>query len=68
MIETFEQRELRFRAVRRSVKTGEDPCPMLAAKGVESIGIDGGHHFDGDYEAIGARIILSLKARLAKPQ
>ena len=46
----------------------QDPCPMLAASGVESIGIDGGHHFDGDYEAIAGRIIQSLQGRLAKSQ
>ncbi len=46
----------------------QDPCPMLAASGVESIGIDGGHHFDGDYKAIAGRIIQSLQGRLAKSQ
>lgn len=42
----------------------DDPCPLLKTKGVEAIGIAGGHHFDEDYEALGARIIHSLQARL----
>lgn len=41
-----------------------DPCPSLKASGVESIAIDGGHHFDGDYEALADRIIDGLKTRL----
>ncbi|WP_296072779.1 lysyl-phosphatidylglycerol hydrolase AcvB [uncultured Agrobacterium sp.] len=44
----------------------EDPCPGLKAKGVETIGIEGGHHFDEDYEALAKRIVTSLKTRLAK--
>ncbi|MDX3924339.1 MAG: AcvB/VirJ family lysyl-phosphatidylglycerol hydrolase [Shinella sp.] len=43
---------------------GDDPCPTLKAKGIESIGIEGGHHFDGDYEALAGRIIDTLKKRL----
>lgn len=43
----------------------DDPCPALTRRGVEAIGIDGGHHFDGDYEALAQRIIGSLKTRLA---
>nr|WP_298093901.1 AcvB/VirJ family lysyl-phosphatidylglycerol hydrolase [uncultured Shinella sp.] len=42
----------------------DDPCPTLKASGVESIAIEGGHHFDGDYEALADRIIAGLKARL----
>nr|WP_305854622.1 AcvB/VirJ family lysyl-phosphatidylglycerol hydrolase [Roseateles sp. XES5] len=42
----------------------DDPCPTLKASGVESISIDGGHHFDGDYEALAGRIIDGLKRRL----
>ena len=45
----------------------DDPCPSLKSKGVESIGIEGGHHFDEDYEALAAKIIASLKKRLAIP-
>lgn len=44
----------------------EDTCPTLKAKGVEVLGIDGGHHFDGDYEAIALRIIDGLKRRLGR--
>lgn len=43
----------------------DDPCPTLKASGVESISIEGGHHFDGDYEALAGRIIDGLKKRLA---
>ncbi|NTJ44535.1 virulence factor family protein [Agrobacterium larrymoorei] len=41
-------------------------CPALKDKGVEIIGIDGGHHFDEDYEALTKRIVASLKNRLLK--
>ena len=44
----------------------DDPCPTLKASGVESISIDGGHHFDGDYEALAERIVAGLKQRLGK--
>jgi type IV secretory pathway VirJ component len=44
----------------------EDPCPTLKARGIETIPIEGGHHFDEDYAALGKRILDSLKARLAK--
>lgn len=43
---------------------GDDPCPTLKSSGVQSIGIEGGHHFDGDYEALADRIIQGLKVRL----
>jgi type IV secretory pathway VirJ component len=42
----------------------DDPCPTLKDKGVETIAIDGGHHFDEDYEALAERIITGLKTRL----
>ncbi|MCA2377949.1 virulence factor [Agrobacterium sp. 22-211-1] len=44
----------------------EDPCPGLKARGVETIAIEGGHHFDEDYEALAKRIVTSLKTRLPK--
>lgn len=44
----------------------DDPCMQLKKKGLEAIVIDGGHHFDGDYEALTKRIVDSLKTRLAK--
>lgn len=43
----------------------EDACPTLDPKRIELIGIDGGHHFDGDYEALAGRIIDGLKKRSA---
>lgn len=42
----------------------DDPCPTLRSSGVESIAIEGGHHFDGDYEGLADRIVTGLKARL----
>ncbi|MBB3945282.1 type IV secretory pathway VirJ component [Rhizobium skierniewicense] len=41
-------------------------CPALKDKGAEIIGIDGGHHFDEDYEALTKRLIASLKKRLGQ--
>ncbi|MCF1709377.1 hypothetical protein L0V05_11155 [Tabrizicola sp. J26] len=43
----------------------DDACPTLKGKGIELIGIEGGHHFDGDYEALADRILSSLQRRLA---
>ncbi|MGQ3279873.1 MAG: virulence factor family protein, partial [Shinella sp.] len=45
---------------------GDDPCPTLKSSGVQSIAIEGGHHFDSDYESLAGRIIDGLKARLAQ--
>ncbi|WP_117194766.1 virulence factor family protein [Rhizobium terrae] len=42
----------------------DDPCPTLKDKGVEVVPIDGGHHFDENYQALGKRIRDSLQARL----
>lgn len=42
----------------------DSPCPGLAAKGVEVIRTDGGHHFDGDYEALARKIAAGLDRRL----
>ncbi len=44
----------------------DDPCMSLKDKGVETIPVDGGHHFDEDYEALGKRIVDSLHTRLRK--
>ncbi|TDK34364.1 virulence factor family protein [Rhizobium deserti] len=44
----------------------DDPCPDLKARGVETVPIEGGHHFDEDYEALGKRIVESLLTRLKK--
>lgn len=46
----------------------DDACKSLAPKGIETIGIEGGHHFDEDYEKLAQFIIKGLKARLAQPQ
>jgi type IV secretory pathway VirJ component len=44
----------------------EEACKGLAASGVEVLGIEGGHHFDEDYEKLAQYILTALKARLAK--
>jgi type IV secretory pathway VirJ component len=43
---------------------GDDPCPTLKDRGVEIAPIEGGHHFDENYQALGKRIRDSLQARL----
>lgn len=46
----------------------DDPCPDLTARGIETIATDGGHHFDGDYQALAKDIITGLDHRAtAKP-
>ncbi len=46
----------------------EDPCPSLSTSGVETVAIEGGHHFDEDYKGLADRIVTALKSRLpAKP-
>lgn len=42
----------------------EDPCPALAASGVQAVAIEGGHHFDEDYKALADHIVAALKTRL----
>lgn len=44
----------------------ESACPALKDKGIELIAIEGGHHFDEDYEALTRKIVASLKQRLQK--
>jgi type IV secretory pathway VirJ component len=44
----------------------DDPCPGLKSSGVETVAIEGGHHFDEDYEALGKRVLDSLRTRLRK--
>ena len=39
-------------------------CPELARRGVEIIRITGGHHFDGDYEALANRILTTFQRRV----
>jgi len=42
----------------------DDPCPTLKDRGVEVVPIEGGHHFDENYQALGKRIRDSLQNRL----
>lgn len=48
---------------------GEDEddsaCPKLEGTGVEMIKTTGGHHFDGDYDALAAKILDGFKRRVA---
>ncbi|MGV1755591.1 virulence factor [Rhizobium sp. A22-96] len=41
-------------------------CPLLKGTGAEIIAMDGGHHFDDDYEALSNHIINGLKSRLGE--
>lgn len=43
----------------------DDPCPDLKARGIETIGTAGGHHFDGDYQALARDIVAGLDRRAA---
>lgn len=43
-----------------------DACPKLAPLGIETISLNGGHHFDEDYPALAKRLIASLKEHLGK--
>ncbi|KAB0679973.1 virulence factor family protein [Aureimonas leprariae] len=45
----------------------DDACKQLKDRGVEMLGIAGGHHFDEDYPALAAKIVASLDRRL-KPE
>lgn len=42
----------------------EDPCPTLAASGIATVAIEGGHHFDEDYKGLADHIVAALKTRL----
>ncbi|MGF9693416.1 AcvB/VirJ family lysyl-phosphatidylglycerol hydrolase [Rhizobium sp. 0TCS1.26] len=44
----------------------DEACKGLAARGVEIIGIEGGHHFDEDYEKLAGYILKGLRSRLGK--
>lgn len=44
----------------------DDACKALVGGPVETIGIKGGHHFDGDYPALANRILDGLEKRLPK--
>ncbi|MDO1580983.1 virulence factor family protein [Rhizobium oryzicola] len=41
-------------------------CTALQPRGVETLGIEGGHHFDEDYENLAKQILVALKKRLKK--
>lgn len=44
----------------------DSACAGPAPAGMEEIETDGGHHFDGDYQALAARILAGLDARRAR--
>ncbi len=43
----------------------DSPCPGLAATGAEVIKTKGGHHFDGNYQALATAILSGLDRRRA---
>ncbi|MGX9116304.1 virulence factor [Mesorhizobium sp. BHbsci] len=43
----------------------DDACPALKSLGIGVIAINGGHHFDGDYQALTRRVLDALDRRLA---
>ncbi|GGD94009.1 acid tolerance protein [Aureimonas endophytica] len=45
----------------------DDACKFLKDRGVELVGIEGGHHFDEDYPALANKILAALDRRL-KPE
>lgn len=44
----------------------ENACPALESLGANVIALEGGHHFDGDYEGLAQRILTMLKTRMGK--
>ncbi|RWR31468.1 virulence factor family protein [Sinirhodobacter populi] len=42
----------------------DDACHELTDRGYEMVGLTGGHHFDGDYQALAGHILAGLKTRL----
>ena len=42
----------------------DSACPDLAQRGAEVIRTTGGHHFDGDYEALARRILAGFERRV----
>ena len=44
----------------------DDACKDLVGGPVETIGIKGGHHFDGDYPALAKRIVDGLDRRMSR--
>jgi type IV secretory pathway VirJ component len=41
----------------------DSECPKLKTLGAETVTTEGGHHFDGDYDALAAKILDGLKRR-----
>ncbi len=41
----------------------ESLCPDLAGRGMEVVGLPGGHHFNGDYDRVAAEILAGLDRR-----
>ena len=39
----------------------DSACPSARQPGVEVVELDGGHHFDGNYDAMAERILAALK-------
>lgn len=44
----------------------DDACKSMIPRGIETVGIEGGHHFDEDYQKLAKHILSGLKARLGK--
>lgn len=42
----------------------DSACPKVEGTGVEMIKTTGGHHFDGDYDALAAKILDGIKRRV----
>ena len=42
------------------------PCPALAARGAEVFRTAGGHHFDGNYQALAQDVLTGLDRRLGR--
>ena len=42
----------------------DSACPSLARRGIEVIRTTGGHHFDGDYNALARRILAGFERRV----
>ncbi|QSA98894.1 virulence factor family protein [Methylococcus sp. EFPC2] len=46
-------------------ETAESLCALSILPDVETVKLTGGHHFDGDYAALGQRLVGGLRRRLA---
>ena len=44
----------------------DDACPTLKDSGAEVVGIDGGHHFDENYEALTKMIVDGFRKRISE--